>query len=74
VFPAPRALVDQIVKVRVELRGTTGEIDGVRANSVERTEAGIDGIPAHDLAPTVGAGVNVTVSAGHVTQLAEVDL
>ena len=73
-LPALHRLVDEVPEVRVQLRRAAGEVDGVRAGAVERREAGVDRLAVHHLVGAVGPGVDVAVPAGHVAELAEVDL
>ena len=74
VLASGRTLIDQIAEVRIELGGAAGEINGVGIAPVEGGEAGVHGFTIHDLPPAVRTGVDVAVAAGHVAELAEIDL
>ena len=58
----------------MQLRRAAGDVDRVRRGLVERAKAGVDRFAAHHRVAAVGPCVHVAVAAGHVAQLAEVDL
>ena len=67
-------LIHQIAEIGVELRGSSREINRVGISAVEGGEAGVHGFPTHDLAPTVRTCIDMAVAAGHVAELAKIDL
>ena len=67
-------LVDEVPEVRVQLRRTARQVDGVRARPVEGAKARLGRRPVHHLVRPVRPGVDVAVAARHVAELAEVDL
>ena len=71
---ARHAFVHQVAEVRVELGRAAGDVDRGRRGAVERGEAQVDRLAAHHLGGAVGPGVDVAMAAGHVAQLADVDL
>src|ERR1051325_125443 len=71
--PPPR-LGDEVAKVGMELGRAAGEVDDGRIRPIERAQAGLDRLVAHHRVGAVRTGVDVTMRAGHVAELADVDL
>ena len=74
VLAARARLLDQVAERRVQLRRTTGDVDAMRLRAVQRRETGLDGLCRHHLVGAIRSRVHMTMPAGHVAQLAEVDL
>ena len=74
VLAAFDASVDQVAKVRVQLRRPACDVHRAGGGVVQGRQAEVDGLPVHVLRDPVRTGVDVAVPAGHVAEPAEVDL
>ena len=68
-----RAPFDQLTKLRVQLRCAAGDVEYRDLCAFKKCNARIGDTGRHDLG-TIGARIDVTVPAGLVAPLAEVDL
>src|SRR5579883_621148 len=66
-------LLDEPAKVRVQFRGAAGDVDNRNRSARQRGDTKLHRLARHLLA-AIGARVDVTVFAGLVAELADVDL